>query len=315
MERHRLQARDHRHRGDQLDDQPHGRDVPAAHAGGHRPHAGAIAKAFTIAREMLDARELWAQIEALDGKVAEVGADRCAAAGDLVRCCARSRAGCSIDPAARSTSPPPWRVTTMASCACARSRRSVLTPSGNGRLTTPASRQWKALGVPSDLAQRLARCRSWARRGHHRGRADERCQPIAEVAKVLLAWAKHWTWHGCATDRRAAGRRPLACGGPRRAARRTRAQHRALASRCWPRAPSIRRESPVQALAGTRRCLAAVHPGMLAELRRAETPTIRPPRSRCSVCRSWRRYRWNSPDRSRGRRSRWFPLPAGRGLA
>ena len=31
------EARDHRHRGDQLDGQPHGRDLPAAHAGRHRP--------------------------------------------------------------------------------------------------------------------------------------------------------------------------------------------------------------------------------------------------------------------------------------
>ena len=32
---------------------------------------GEVAKAFTITRETLDARELWAQIDALDGKVAE----------------------------------------------------------------------------------------------------------------------------------------------------------------------------------------------------------------------------------------------------
>ena len=34
---------------------------------------GEVAKAFTITRETLDARELWAQIDALDGKVAEAG--------------------------------------------------------------------------------------------------------------------------------------------------------------------------------------------------------------------------------------------------
>ena len=44
---------------------------------------GEVAKAYTITREALDARELWAQIDALDGKVAGIRADRCAA-GDLV---------------------------------------------------------------------------------------------------------------------------------------------------------------------------------------------------------------------------------------
>ena len=66
------EARDHRHRGDQLDGQPHGRDLHAAHAGRHRPQRRReIAKAYTITREALDARELWAQIDALDGKVPE----------------------------------------------------------------------------------------------------------------------------------------------------------------------------------------------------------------------------------------------------
>ena len=32
---------------------------------------GEVAKAFTITRETLDARDLWAQIDALDGKVPE----------------------------------------------------------------------------------------------------------------------------------------------------------------------------------------------------------------------------------------------------
>jgi glutamate dehydrogenase len=63
------EARDHCHRGDQLHGQSHGRHLRAAHAGRHRAIAGAVAKAFTIAREVLDARSLWAAIEELDGKV------------------------------------------------------------------------------------------------------------------------------------------------------------------------------------------------------------------------------------------------------
>jgi glutamate dehydrogenase len=51
------EARDHRHRGHQFHHQPDGRHLPAAHAGRHRPQPGEVAKAFTITRETLDARD------------------------------------------------------------------------------------------------------------------------------------------------------------------------------------------------------------------------------------------------------------------
>ena len=76
------EARDHRHRGDQLDDQPHGCDLPAAHAGGHRPQPGRSRQGLHHhPRGAGRARVVGADRRARrQGR--RIGADRCTA-GDL----------------------------------------------------------------------------------------------------------------------------------------------------------------------------------------------------------------------------------------
>ncbi len=113
---------------------------------------GEVAKAFTITRETLDARELWAQIDALDGKVAEsVQIDALQVIWQLQRSFTRwllSRPGAIPD------------------IATAVSRyhhgfRDIR--AGEGILPGPqrpayeaSIRDWQAHGVPADLAGQLA---------------------------------------------------------------------------------------------------------------------------------------------------------------
>ena len=50
---HRLQARDHRHGDDQQHREPHGPDVRRAHPAGHGADAATVARAYSIAREVV----------------------------------------------------------------------------------------------------------------------------------------------------------------------------------------------------------------------------------------------------------------------
>ena len=113
---------------------------------------GEVAKAFTITRETLDARELWAQIDALDGKVAEsVQIDALQAIWQLQRSFTRwllSRPGAIPDIAS----------------AVARYHHGFRDiRAGEGILPGPqrpayeaSMRDWRAHGVPVELAGQLA---------------------------------------------------------------------------------------------------------------------------------------------------------------
>ncbi len=63
-------ARDHRNRHHQQLDQSHGSGFPGPRAGRHRSGPAAIARAYSIAREVFAVRNIWAQIEALDNRIA-----------------------------------------------------------------------------------------------------------------------------------------------------------------------------------------------------------------------------------------------------
>jgi glutamate dehydrogenase len=113
---------------------------------------GEVAKAFTITRETLDARELWAQIDALDGKVAEsVQIDALQVIWQLQRGFTR------------------WllaRTGAIPGIAAAVERYHdgfVAIRAGHGILTDAqrpayeqAQQDWKAKGMPADLAVQLA---------------------------------------------------------------------------------------------------------------------------------------------------------------
>ncbi|HEX2596073.1 MAG TPA: NAD-glutamate dehydrogenase domain-containing protein, partial [Luteimonas sp.] len=113
---------------------------------------GEVAKAFTITRETLDARQLWAQIDALDGKVAEtVQIDALQVIWNLQRSFTRwllSRPGAIPDIAtAVERYHDGFREI--------RAGENILPPSQ--RPAYDASiRQWKASGVPSELGGQLA---------------------------------------------------------------------------------------------------------------------------------------------------------------
>jgi glutamate dehydrogenase len=114
----------------------------------------AIAKAYTAAREILGARDLWAQIEALDSKVAEdTQIDAIMQIWSLLRHLTRwllNRPGGTLDIAANveryhagvsvlSTALP-----------------GVLTATGHADFST-SQEKWEGLGLPPELALRLSR--------------------------------------------------------------------------------------------------------------------------------------------------------------
>jgi glutamate dehydrogenase len=119
---------------------------------GHGP--ASIAKAYTAAREILDARDLWAEIEALDGKVAEdTQIDAILHIWSLLRHLTRwllNRPGGSLDIAAnvdRYAS----EVTTLR-----KALPDALTDTGRGDFAA-SQEKWEGLGVPNELSIRLAR--------------------------------------------------------------------------------------------------------------------------------------------------------------
>ncbi|KAF1005217.1 MAG: NAD-specific glutamate dehydrogenase [Luteibacter sp.] len=119
---------------------------------GHGP--ASIAKAYTAAREILDARELWAEIEALDCKVAEdTQIDAILQIWSLLRHLTRwllSRPGGSLDIAA-NVDRYAAEVTVLR-----KALPDALTETGRADFAA-SQEKWEGLGVPSSLAVRLAR--------------------------------------------------------------------------------------------------------------------------------------------------------------
>jgi glutamate dehydrogenase len=114
----------------------------------------AIAKAYTAAREILDARELWAEIEALDSQVAEsTQLDAVLQIWSLLRHMTRwllNRPGGMLDIAANVA-----RYQSHVS-ELRLALPAVLTPTGKGDFES-SQEKWEGLGLPATLAIRLAR--------------------------------------------------------------------------------------------------------------------------------------------------------------
>ncbi len=114
----------------------------------------AIAKAYTAAREILDARQLWAMIEALDSKVAEnTQIDAVRQIWSLLRHMTRwllNRPGGSLD-IAENVARYQEGVSTLRSVV-----PEVLTLTGKGDFAG-SQEKWQGLGMPAELALRLAR--------------------------------------------------------------------------------------------------------------------------------------------------------------
>ncbi|MDE2249040.1 MAG: NAD-glutamate dehydrogenase [Pseudomonadota bacterium] len=119
---------------------------------GQRP--AAIAKAYTAAREILDARELWAQIELLDSQIAEdTQIDAIKQVWSLLRHMTRwllNRPGGSLDIAANVER------YQQGVNALRKVLPAVLTPTGQGDFSC-TQEKWEGLGMPAELALRLAR--------------------------------------------------------------------------------------------------------------------------------------------------------------
>lgn len=119
---------------------------------GQRP--AAVAKAYTAAREILEARELWAEIEALDSKVAEdTQIDAIKQIWSLLRHMTRwllNRPGGTLDIAANVE-----RYQEGVS-ALRKALPEVLTPTGRGEFSCNQEK-WEGLGMPEALSVRLSR--------------------------------------------------------------------------------------------------------------------------------------------------------------
>jgi glutamate dehydrogenase len=119
---------------------------------GQRP--AAVAKAYTAAREIIEARELWAEIEALDSQVAEdTQIDAVKQIWSLLRHMTRwllNRPGGTLDIAA-NVERYQEGVSTLRKVL-----PDVLTPTGKGEFSCNQEK-WEGLGMPEALAVRLSR--------------------------------------------------------------------------------------------------------------------------------------------------------------
>jgi glutamate dehydrogenase len=143
----------------------------------------AIAKAYTAAREILEARELWAQIEALDNQVAEdTQIDAIKQIWSLLRHLTRwllNRPGGSLDIAANVE-----RYQTGVS-ALRKALPEVLTPTGKGDFSC-TQEKWEGLGLPAELALRLARMPELRAGLDMVEVAQQSGQPMEKVASVFF---------------------------------------------------------------------------------------------------------------------------------
>lgn len=142
----------------------------------------AIAKAYTAAREILGARELWAEIEAQDSKVAEsTQIDAILQIWSLLRHITRwllSRPGGTLEIAANVE---------RYQAAVAELGATVpdtLTPAGKADFAT-SQEKWEGLGLPTELALRLAKLPELRAMLDMVEVAQQTGQPIAKVANVF----------------------------------------------------------------------------------------------------------------------------------
>ncbi len=142
----------------------------------------AIAKAYTAAREIIDARELWDQLEALDNKVAEdTQMDAVRQIWSLLRHLTRwllNRPTGSLDIAANVE-----RYRTGVS-ALRVALPEVLTAAGKADFAGNKAK-WESLGVPAELALKLARMPVLRASLDMVDVAQQSTQPIEQVAAVF----------------------------------------------------------------------------------------------------------------------------------
>lgn len=147
----------------------------------------AIAKAYTAAREILDARELWAEIEALDSKVAEgTQVDAVMQVWSLLRHMTRwllNRPGGTLEIAANVE-----RYQAGVS-ALRKALPEALTPTGKGDFAS-SQEKWEGLGLPGELAVRLARLSELRAALDMVEVAQQTGQPVEKVAGVFYELAE-----------------------------------------------------------------------------------------------------------------------------
>jgi glutamate dehydrogenase len=142
----------------------------------------AVAKAYTAAREILGARELWAEIEAQDSKVAEnTQVDAIMQVWGQLRHLTRwllNRPGGSLEIAA-NVERYQAAVTELSN-----TLPDTLTPAGKADFAT-SQEKWEGLGLPNDLALRLAKLPELRAMLDMVEVAQQTGQPIAKVAGVF----------------------------------------------------------------------------------------------------------------------------------
>ncbi|HET6433139.1 NAD-glutamate dehydrogenase [Dyella sp.] len=142
----------------------------------------AIAKAYTAAREILDARELWAQIEVLDSQVAEsTQIDAILQIWSLLRHMTRwllNRPGGTLDIAA-NVDRYQSRVSELR-----KALPDALTDTGRGDFES-SQEKWVGLGLPAELAVRLARLSELRAALDMVEVAQHSGEPVAKVATVF----------------------------------------------------------------------------------------------------------------------------------
>ncbi len=142
----------------------------------------AIAKAYTAAREILDARELWAEIEALDSQVGEgTQIDAIMQIWSLLRHMTRwllSRPGGTLDIAANVER------YHAGVTALRQALPGALTETGKADFGS-SQEKWEGLGLPAELALRLARMPVLRAVLDMAEVARQSGQPIAKVASVF----------------------------------------------------------------------------------------------------------------------------------
>ncbi|MEO6926983.1 MAG: NAD-glutamate dehydrogenase domain-containing protein, partial [Rhodanobacter sp.] len=143
----------------------------------------AIAKAYTAAREILDARQLWSLIEAMDSKVAEdTQVDAVKQVWSLLRHMTRwllNRPGGSLDIADNVA-----RYQDGVS-ALRNVLPEVLTPTGKGDFSC-SQEKWAGLGMPTELSLRLARMPDLRAALDMVEVAKLSGQPVEKVARVFF---------------------------------------------------------------------------------------------------------------------------------
>jgi glutamate dehydrogenase len=142
----------------------------------------AIAKAYTAAREILGARELWSEVEALDGKVAEgTQIDAIMQIWSLLRHMTRwllNRPGGTLDINANVDRYQSGVTELRAALP------NVLTETGKQDFAT-SQEKWEGLGLPSELSLRMARIPELRAMLDIVEVAQQSGQPISQVAGVF----------------------------------------------------------------------------------------------------------------------------------